>query len=118
MCPLTSADLLPASAPTLDQVPQEAGQVIFYGTSDDLIEVEGKVPGCNEYAADDAHFMVIGETAQVRVRVWYTSDGLWAISASQAAEGMDILPVRIEGGSGQPSVRAVVDAARLITREF
>lgn len=98
------------------QQDQAQNTVRIYGTSD-LIEVEGSVSGCDEYNFEDAHFMVIGAVSQVRVRVWYTDNGVWAISASQAAEGMKILPVRIEGGAGTYSPTAVIEGVRLVIHE-
>lgn len=41
------------------------GTVTLYGASDDLIEVEGDVSGCDEYNADDEHFVLIGLEAKV-----------------------------------------------------
>jgi hypothetical protein len=97
--------------------PAPDNTVTIYGSSDDLIEVDGTVAGCDEYPSEDSHFMLIGDGRQVRVRCWFTKAGLWAIAASQAAEGMDILPVRIEGGTSQHSVKAIVENVRLVIHE-
>lgn len=64
--------------------------VIFYGASDDLIEVEGNVPGCDEYTADgsdQANF----ECAGLRVGVFYTKDGVWGVSVGQIDEDVPVL---------------------------
>lgn len=91
-----------------------SGPVTFYGASDDLIEVEGDVPGCDEYNGEDAHFIVVGFEGKVRVRVWYTEHGVWAIAVAPVHERTPMLPVQITG-SGY-SARAV-DTVHIVVRE-
>lgn len=52
----------------------------FYGASDDLIEVEGDLVGCDEYNAESAAFEVAG----VRVRVIF--GGCWMIGVEPIDE--------------------------------
>ena len=54
----------------------------FYGVSDDLIEVEGEVPGCDEYNGETATFMVAG----LRVKVAFERNGCWSVTACQIDE--------------------------------
>lgn len=89
--------------------------VVLYGASDDLIEVEGDVTGCDEYPGDDEHFVLIGEAGKVRVRVWYTRGGIWAIAAAPVEEDEPMLPLYV-GGSGY-SARATVEGVSLVVRE-
>jgi hypothetical protein len=59
-------------------------KITFYGSSDDLIEVEGDAPGCDEYSGEKAIFVVSG----LRVTVEYLPAGVWGIAVAQVAEGM------------------------------
>jgi hypothetical protein len=72
---------------------------IFYGASDDLIEVEG-VKGADEFTALDSPkgpvgSFVLGE--QIRVRAYYDRHGLWSFAVSQVADGVSLpnWPIRI-----------------------
>ncbi len=56
-------------------------KIIIYGTSDDLVEVEGDVPGCDEYGAWHSPRYVQLSTGDV-FRVEYTDDGVWRIGYS------------------------------------
>lgn len=58
--------------------------VKIYGASDDLVEVEGDVPGCNEYAAFDAPRYVEFSTGDV-FKVWYDDEGCWRVVHERAA---------------------------------
>lgn len=89
--------------------------VVLYGASDDLIEVEGDAPGCDEYPAEDAHFVLVGAVAKVRVRVWYTRRGVWAVAAAPVEEDTPMLPVALTG-SGY-SARATVEGVTMVVRE-
>jgi hypothetical protein len=51
----------------------------IYGASDDLIEVEGDVPGCNEFNSFDAPLFIELGTADV-FKVEYTAQGVWVIT--------------------------------------
>lgn len=60
----------------------------FYGSSDDLIEVEGDVPGADEYNGEIALFGVAG----LFVRVWYGGfSGCWGIAVEQVDEDTPVL---------------------------
>lgn len=91
----------------------------IYGASDDLIEIEGNCPGCDEYNAEDAAFLVSGDyngtPARAKVRVIYNADGVWAITVSQAAEGDSLLPCVIETGApaGYSAVASFDDVDRV-----
>ena len=52
--------------------------VRIYGASDDLVEVEGDVPGCNEYGSFDGPLYVEFSTG-LAFRVEYTEAGVWAV---------------------------------------
>ena len=52
----------------------------IYGASDDLIEVEGDVPGCDEYSGEKATFVVAG----IRVHVRFT--GNWVVGVEPIDE--------------------------------
>lgn len=85
--------------------------VTIYGSSDDLIEIEGTEPGCDEYNADDAHFVLIGPEGQVRIRVWYGKRGVWIIAAAPVEEDAPMLPLTIQGlGYSAVAIVAGVDS--------
>lgn len=62
----------------------------FYGASDDLIEVEGAFT--EEYSREDGQFLVIDGERHLRVRVWYTEQGTWAVAAWQLSEDFPGIP--------------------------
>lgn len=66
-------------------VPAAGNFVRFYGESDDLIEVDGAIPGCDEYPAEDATFEVAG----LRVRVLFARRG-WEITVGQIDENVPV----------------------------
>ena len=54
-------------------------QLIFYGASDDLIEVEGVFE--EEYPAEKGTFLVVaGDGRQAKVRVTYENEGCWSVA--------------------------------------
>lgn len=53
--------------------------VTIYGASDDLIEVEGDVPGCDEYNSIDAPLYVELSTGDA-FKVEYTDEGVWRVT--------------------------------------
>jgi len=57
--------------------------VRFFGNSDDLIEIEGDIPGCGEYEDWMAkeHEFAIEDQGQVAMSVFlsYADDGVWRI---------------------------------------
>jgi hypothetical protein len=77
---------------------EERFSVAFYGASDDLIEVEGKLPGCDEYDSDDEIFEICG----LRVRVTYENNGCWAIGVKQISEDIPVTARNIRLGLKQP----------------
>lgn len=58
----------------------------FYGASDDLIEVEGDVPGADEYPGEATSFTVAG----LQVGVRYFTNGVWGIILAQVDEDVPI----------------------------
>lgn len=90
-------------------------EVTIYGASDDLIDVEGDCPGCDEYNAEDATFVVQCTTGTARVRVRYTDDGVWAIECSQVDETIPLPPVSLT--SETYSARAVIGDVKLVVRD-
>lgn len=91
--------------------------VYFSGSSDDLIEVEGKVPGCDEYNSEDEHFLAIGPAGKVRLRVWFTRRGLWAIAIAPVAEDVPMLAVSFEAVQTGYSARALVEGVEMVVHE-
>lgn len=64
--------------------------VSFSGASDDLVEVGGDIPGCDEYNVNSsADFDVAG----LIVRVFYNDSGCWGIAVGQIDE---TVPVQAE----------------------
>ena len=64
--------------------------VTIYGSSDDLVEVEGDVPGCDEYGTiGDPLFVELSNGAAFRVE--YTDRGVWTVGqvavGGSAADG-------------------------------
>lgn len=91
--------------------------ITFYGSSDDLIEVEGPLAGCDEYPGDDENFVVTGIDGALRVRVLYTPGGVWAIAAAPFEEDRPMLPVKISGHPNGYSACAIISGADMIVRE-
>lgn len=60
--------------------------VVFYGASDDLIEVDGNIPGCDEYPGEHGTF----ELAGLRIEVAYMAGGVWGIRVSQIDEDVPV----------------------------
>lgn len=97
-------------------MPDQKLSVTFYGASDDLIEVEGDAPGCDEYPLDDATFLVTTHDGpQVRVRVRYTETGLWAIEVAQSAEDEPTPFMELFGERYTMKLR--IYAVKLVVRE-
>lgn len=89
-------------------------RVEIYGASDDLIEVEGTVPGCDEYPCAEAVFVLIGPAGQARVGVRYGSNGCWAIEVGPLGEDVPMLACAIEGRGY--SARAVFDGVTTVVK--
>lgn len=90
--------------------------VIIYGASDDLIEVEGQVPGCDEYNAEAGSFIVSSAEASSRVGVHYGKNGCWAVSCGPISEDVPMLiPARFE--QDRYTARVVFDGVCHVTHE-
>jgi hypothetical protein len=70
--------------------------VRFHGASDDLIEVEGDIPGADEYNGDLGRFDIAG----LRVRVEYARAGTWDIAVGLIDEGVPVTARSIELSPG------------------
>jgi hypothetical protein len=93
------------------------GVVTIYGASDDLVEVEGVVSGCDEYNTEDASFVLVGDSGQARVRCWYGRKGVWGIAVSPVDDGIPMLAVAIEGASSGYSAQATISGVLSVVRE-
>jgi hypothetical protein len=89
--------------------------VTIYGASDDLIEVEGVIPGCDEYSEESARFIVIGEAGSTRVAVRYDENGVWAVTLSPLDEDTPMLAAVV--GSDRYTARAAFSGASRVIRE-
>lgn len=65
--------------------------VAFWGSSDDLIEVEGDIPGCDEYNGEEATFEVGG----LNIKVAYGIRGCWFVSVQQVSEDTPVTASQI-----------------------
>jgi hypothetical protein len=91
--------------------------VTIYGASDDLVEVEGAVSGCDEYNTEDASFVLIGDSGQARVRCWYGRKGVWGIAISPVDDGIPLLPATIESADSGYSAQATITGVLSVVRE-
>lgn len=89
--------------------------VMIYGASDDLVEVEGVIPGCDEYSEAPGRFIVIGETGSTRVTIQYNEDGVWAVTLSPLDEDTPMLPAVID--SDRYTARATFNGVSRVIRE-
>lgn len=87
--------------------------ITVYGSSDDLIEIEGATN--REYDSADSHFVLVGRGGQARLRVWYTKRGVWAIAAAPVDEDVPMLPVTLT--SEGYSAKATVEGVNTVVRE-
>lgn len=76
---------------TPEAIQEAHNYVTFYGSSDDLIEVDGSIPGCDEYTGESADFDIAG----LIVRVFYNDGGCWSIAVGQIDEDVPVL-ARVE----------------------
>jgi hypothetical protein len=74
-----------------DRAEQEMKPIAFYGASDDLIEVEGSFPGCDEYNAEDGLFQIAG----LLVSMAYGERGCWVIGTSKISENVPVLATNL-----------------------
>lgn len=93
-----------------------SGTVVFYGASDDLIEVEGDVTGCDEYTADHNEclsFVVVGDAnCSTRVALSYEKDGIWAAMLGQVNEDTPMLPAAVT--SENYTARVTFEGVRIV----
>lgn len=92
--------------------------VTFFGFSDDLVDVDGDVAGCDEYAVpypeDRLSFRVRhvaddGAAAGLVVHVRYEQHGCWSVGVSQLDEDVDLPDWNLRiSGSGY-SARLSID---------
>jgi hypothetical protein len=71
--------------------------ITMYGASDDLVEIEGKNPGCDEIGCFDSDVVVtVGDEASGGVRVVWHYSGEWSAEIAPLAEGVRIpWPIRV-----------------------
>lgn len=90
----------------------------IYGASDDLVEIEGDVPGCDEYDVGGprlvmARFLVGPlDSGTVGLRVFAIYDGCWSFAIGQVGESRPLpgWPIRITQSSDVPySVQIEID---------
>ena len=65
-------------------------RITFWGASDDLVEIEGDVPGCDEYAcyAETLVFQIRGGGCRMNVVCIYgVSGGTWCFAPALVDEG-------------------------------
>lgn len=70
--------------------------VTIYGASDDLIEVSGSAPGCDEYNGEKATCIVRSGDAQTRVAIAYVSPGVWSLDVAPVDDGIPMVPCVID----------------------
>lgn len=103
----------------------DLGSVVISGASDDLVEVEGSVPGCDEYyvLGDGCILLRVegvrdGAPATARVHVQYEKDGVWSMRIAQAGEDVPLLPCVLDSGSPRGyTVIANFDDVRRVVAE-
>lgn len=89
--------------------------VQFYGASDDLIEVEGDAPGCDEYNTEKAVFLVVAENgAKAYVGLRYAMGGVWAAEVVQVDEDVPLPSMRVD--SEKYSARVTIEGVELVAR--
>lgn len=91
--------------------------VTIYGASDDLIEVEGPVPGCDEYNDEFARFRLIGDGKTTVVEVQYVESGVWEIRVRPLAEDVLMHEVAISQSERGYSALAIVAGVEQVVRE-
>lgn len=89
--------------------------VTIYGSSDDLIEIEGDAKGCDEYNAEEGTFVLIGSEGKARVHVSYLDGGVWGIRVSPVEEDAP-MPVAAISAEGY-TARAVFQDVDMVIHE-
>lgn len=88
--------------------------VVFYGSSDDLVEVEGTAPGCDEYNAEDATFVVMcGEHGAAHLRVQYGD--VWSITVAPLDEDTPMPAVAVD--ADRYTARARIEGVERVVRQ-
>lgn len=70
--------------------------VTIYGTSDDLVEIEGSVPGCDEYNVHRG--TIVFEPTGDRFSICYSERGTWDLKLEACTGRLSIEFVRAPGG--------------------
>ena len=91
--------------------------ITIYGASDDLVEVEGTVPGCDEYPTEDVWLRVIGEGKTTRIRVRFGDAGTWAITVAPLDEDVPMHEVTIQQAPRGHSALAIVAGVEQVIHE-
>lgn len=97
-----------AEAPATETEVEAVRDVVrIYGCSDDLVQVEGGVPGCDEYNTDDLYLTLHGDGRATVIRASYEDRGVWAIEAAplENENGLPMHLVTIEQGTDDGSCR-------------
>lgn len=106
--------------------------VTIYGASDDLIEVEGDVPGCDEYGGAVGTFVVAGalgpevkaaasalglpvKAFATRVHIGFGPLGVWSVALSPLDEDTPVLPATVD--SERYTARATFRDVSLVIQE-
>jgi hypothetical protein len=72
--------------------------ITFYGSSDDLVDVEGDIPGCDEYNIEMTTF----EDAGLRVQVEFLAQGRWGITVVQIDEDTPVTATNVHFEMREP----------------
>lgn len=94
--------------------------ITISGASDDLIEIEGNAPGCDEYNVPDGHgsFVVTCEGGRaVRVVVTFGRGGVWAVSLAPIDDGFPMAHVHVDGGEDDRSAYVRIADVVNVVRE-
>lgn len=72
--------------------------LIVYGASDDLVEIEGLVSDelYPPYDKPAVLTIKVDDAAWARVRIEYTDDGIWRVGAPGNIDGATVVPARGE----------------------
>lgn len=68
--------------------------IVIYGASDDLLEIEGRAPGCDEYSAGRGDCVVellpSGDRFRFRVRYGRGDDAVWTVEHEHDSGSLDV----------------------------
>lgn len=90
--------------------------LVFYGASDDLMEVE-EVGGAfaEEFPGELGVFLVVSGEQQAKVRLRYERNGCWSIAVWQAAEGIKLPPATLTTHERDYSALLTLEAADTVS---